>query len=176
MDQLQTERLTLRRFRASDLGNVARLETDADVMRFTPMRVPLSLDKIEARLQALIEKEAARRPLGIWAAELTVTKEFVGWLMLIPTEFAVPELGFMVVREQWGKGFATESARALMDLGTKVLHYPGIAAVTDADNVASIRILEKLGFEKVGSRTKLDPVLGRDVDAFLFEYRVPLSR
>ncbi len=171
MEKLQTKRTILRRFQISDLNNMIRLESDPDVMKFTPSRIPQAVEKTEARLRSLLEKEAIYTPLGIWAVELKGTAEFLGWFMLIKTEFEIPELGFMIVKNQWGKGFATEAARALIDFGMGELKYPGIAAVTDHDNTASIHILEKLGFRKVSSRTKLDKILGQEIEAHIFELR-----
>lgn len=171
MGKLETNRTILRRFQNSDLNNMIRLESDPDVMKFTPSRIPQTIKKTEERLTSLLEKEATYAPLGVWAVELKHTADFVGWFMLIKTEFEVPELGFMIVKNQWGKGFATEVARALIEFGMKSLKYPGVVAVTDHDNAASIHILEKLGFRKVGSRTKTDKVLGRDIEAHIFELR-----
>ena len=169
MAMLQTSRTKLRRFLLSDLKNMIRLESDPDVMKFTPSRIPQAIEKTEARLKSLIEKEAAYAPLGVWAVELKDTADFVGWIMLIKTEFEVPELGFMIVKAQWGKGFAAEVAQALINFGMKDLKYSGIAAVTDSDNKASIHILEKLGFRKKYSRTKPDKVLGQEIEAHIFE-------
>lgn len=171
MTKLQTKRTVLRRFKLSDLNNMIRLESDSEVMKFTPSRVPLAEEKIESRLKSLVEKETAYAPLGVWAVEQKDTTEFVGWFMLIKTEFEVPEIGFMIVKEYWGKGFATEVAQTLIDFGMKELGYPGIVAVTDHDNMASIRILEKLGFQKVSSRTNFDKVLEREVVGYIFELR-----
>lgn len=171
MEKIQTKRTILRRFRLSDLSNMSRLESDPDVMKFTPSRVPQAIEKTEARLKALVEKESVYAPLGVWAVELKGSADFVGWFMLIKTEFEVPEIGFMIVKDQWGKGLATEVAQALVGFGMKELRYPGIAAVTDHDNATSIHILEKLGFRKVSSRTKLDKVLGREVETHIFELR-----
>ncbi len=171
MELLQTNRTILRRFQISDLENMIRLESDPDVMKFTPSRIPQTNERTEARLKSLVEKEPAYAPLGVWAVELKDTADFVGWFMLVKTEFEVPELGFMILKNQWGKGLATEVAQALIDFGMKNLKYPGVAAVTDSDNKASIHVLEKLGFRKVNSRTKPDKILGREVEVYVFEFR-----
>jgi ribosomal-protein-alanine N-acetyltransferase len=146
-----------------------RLESDPDVMKFTPARIPQTADQTEARLKSQIEKQAAHAPLGIWAVELKDTSEFVGWFMLIKTQFDAPELGFMLVRDQWGKGLATEIAQALIDFGTKDLKFPKIMAVTDRENAKSIHILTKLGFRKTGSKVQSDKVLGREIETQIFE-------
>lgn len=171
MDKLQTQRTMLRRFQLSDLRNMIVLESDPDVMRFTPLRVPQTLEKTEARLKSLIEKEATYAPLGVWAVEGKETSDFVGWFMLTMTEFKLPEVGFMIMKNHWGKGFATEVLQTLIGFGMKDLNYSGIAAVTDYDNVASIHLLEKLGFKKVSTRNKFDKILGREIEAQIFELR-----
>lgn len=171
MEKLQTKRALLRRFQISDLNNMILLESNPDVMKFTPSRIPQGIEKTTARLKSLIEKETAYAPLGVWAVELKDTGDFVGWFMLVKTEFDLPEIGFMIVKDHWGKGIASEVARTLINFAITDLHYPGVAAVTDHDNAASIHILQKLGFKKVNSRTKLDTVLGREIEAYVFELR-----
>lgn len=170
-EKLQTKRTILRRFQLSDLNNMILLESDPEVMKFTPSRIPLSLETTAARLKSLVEKESTNAPLGVWAVFLKDTKTFVGWVMLIKTEFEVPEIGFMFVKNYWGKGIATEVVKVLIDFGMKELQYPGIVAITDYDNAASIHILEKLGFRKTHSRRKVDKVLGQEVENYIFELR-----
>lgn len=149
---------------------MALLESNPDVMKFTPSRVPQSLQKTQARLKNLVEKEEAHAPLGVWAAESLETGEFIGWFMLLQTEFDLPELGFMIVQDHWKKGFASEVAKELIDYATKNLKYSGLMAVTDQDNTSSIHVLKKLGFQKVSSKFKYDSVLDREIEVFIFEY------
>jgi ribosomal-protein-alanine N-acetyltransferase len=150
---------------------MTRLESDPEVMKFTPARVPQTSEATKVRLKSLVEKQAAYSPLGVWAVELKETSEFVGWFMLVKAEFEIPEIGFMMVRNYWGKGLATEVAQALIDFGMRDLGYPGIAGVTDHDNTASIHILKKLGFQKVRSRKMADKILGREIEGHIFELR-----
>lgn len=106
--------------------------------------------------------------------ELKDTADFVGWFMLIKNEFEVPELGYMIVQDHWGKGFATEVESRLIEYGTVDLKFSIFSAVTDHDNLTSIHILEKLGFRKVSSKIKFDKVLGREIEAYIFELRILL--
>lgn len=171
MDELFTSRTRLRRLARSDLNNLARLQTDPDVVRFTRARIPQTLDEIESRLSSWINAQAADRPLGIWVAELRDGGEFFGWFMLRKSEFDFPELGFMISKNHWGKGLTSEVSQALVDWAFKDLGLPGVSAVTDRENVASIRILEKLGFQKMETKMKHDLILDRDVELFIFELR-----
>lgn len=142
-----TEHLWLRRFRLDDYENMRALESDADVMRFTSYRVPQSPEQTRERLEKLVASEGELAPLGVWAVELRDSGEFVGWFMVRRTQFAEPELGFMIVRKHWRAGYATEAARALSrHVLTELGH--GLVARVDAANTPSIHVLEKLGFRQ----------------------------
>jgi RimJ/RimL family protein N-acetyltransferase len=106
----------------------------------------LPIEQIERRLRASIEQQPQREPLGLWAAELKETGGFVGWFGLLTGRFDVPEIGFMLPRARWGEGYATEIASRLLRFAFDELGHVGIVATTRADNRASIRVLEKLGF------------------------------
>jgi RimJ/RimL family protein N-acetyltransferase len=149
--------------------NLARLESDPDVMKFTPLRLPLPLEKTRERLQLIIEKQQERSPLGIWAAESIEDGSFIGWFMVNKTQYDHPELGFMLVREAWSKGFATEIAAGLRDFALNTLGYSGLVAVTDEANSASKRVLEKIGFQFARKIPKQDLVSGKEIRLDLFE-------
>lgn len=154
MDLLETPRLRLRRFTARDLANMRELESDPEVVRFTPMAMPLPPERTEARLRDVIAKQATRSPLGVWACETKQASDFVGWFMLLKLDERDPELGFMLVRRQWGKGYATEAARRLVEYGIHELGHGAILATVQRENTASAKILEKLGFQRTGTRTE----------------------
>lgn len=164
---IQTNRTRLRRFRADDLENMIRLDSDADVMRFTPSRFPLSRERSWQRLQELLDKEKERAPLGVWAAELK-TGEFVGWFMIQRTGREFPELGFMIAKKHWGQGLTTEIAQGLIDFAAQNLGVCVLDAVVTPENEASTRVLEKLGFRFEKSFSQFDETLEKDIDLHLF--------
>ncbi|MGZ3695253.1 MAG: GNAT family N-acetyltransferase [Bdellovibrionota bacterium] len=147
---MKTVRTLIRRLTIDDLPAMIELETDPEVMKFTRRRVAQTPSEIEQRFVRLLAKEAEFEPLGIWGAEELATQSFVGWFMLVKLEHEFPELGFMIPRRQWGKGFATEVCAALVSHGFDNLELEAISAVTDIDNLASRRVLTKLGFAAVG--------------------------
>lgn len=154
---MQTERMRLRRFQLSDFSNMRGLESDPDVVKFTPMLVPLSEEKTRERLAALVSKEAANEPFGVWAAELKDSGAFVGWFMLSrPSEQAPAELGFMILQSLWGQGLTTEAAQYLIDHGFNQLGLKRISAKTVPANLASEAILKKLGFKSISG---VDPAI-----------------
>ena len=171
---MKSKRMRLRRFQMSDLPNMMELESDAEVMKFTSLRVPLTSEQTEQRLKTLIENEEANAPLGVWAAELVPptneSADFVGWFMLLQRDPNFPaELCFMIVRRHWGKGLTAEAAACLVDLGLNQLKLSSIVAKTDPANIASKRVLEKLGFKFSKTISNPDKVFQRDVQLAVFE-------
>lgn len=144
---METKRTTLRRFKKSDLEFMRQLEGDPDVVKCTPYKIPQTIDQTKARLDGLVEKEGVYAPFGVWAAFEKNSKEFLGWFMLMRIEASSPELGFMLVKKFWGQGYATEIAARIIELGFQELQQTTIVAHTNTENISSMRVLEKLGFQ-----------------------------
>ena len=90
------------------------------------------------------------RGFGLWAVEVTATTTFVGWSGLWPATFAAPftpavEVGWRLCRAGWGRGYATEAARASMADGFARLDLDEIVSFTTVSNRRSRRVMEKLG-------------------------------
>ncbi len=147
--KFKTLRAQLRPLHIADLENMRALESDPDIMKFTPSRVPQTAEQTEARLKSQIGKE------GIWAAEFSDNLDFIGWFMLLKRDMEFTELGFMIVQKHWGKGLTTEIAQALIDYAFKDLKLIGLSARTNLKNTASIRVLQKLGFQEVSADSGL---------------------
>ncbi|KAA6461311.1 GNAT family N-acetyltransferase [Acidobacteria bacterium AB60] len=146
MPTLATERLDLRRWRPSDREPFLRLNADPRVMEFFP--APLTPAQTSEMI-ALIDAHFDRHGLGMWAAELRATGEFLGFIGLnIPTFSAhftpCVEIGWRLAAEHWGKGLATEGARAALHYGLATLALPEIVAFTVPANRRSRRVMEKL--------------------------------
>jgi RimJ/RimL family protein N-acetyltransferase len=150
---LETERLVLRRFTEDDVANLVELDGDPEVMRFVNGGRPTSREEIEDDvLPALLEHYERYAGAGFWAAIEKPTGLFVGWFHLRPAEGAPPgevELGYRLRRSAWGKGYATEGSRAVIDQGFTELGVERIVASTMVVNVASRRVLEKAGLRFV---------------------------
>lgn len=74
----------------------------------------------------------------------------MGWVILLPHRKDSFELGYILGREYWRQGYVAEAAGAVLDYAFRELAARRVMADTDPDNVASIRLLEKLGFQKEG--------------------------
>lgn len=164
---LQTKRTVLRRLTRDDLDSMHLLESDPEVVKFIPLRVPISKEKSRERLEKQIESQKTQGGFGAWAVELKNTSEFIGWFMLIPADTArgteYPEIGFMFLRRYWGNGFGAETSIEVIRYAFDVLGVSGVDAVTDEDNFASIAILQKLGFHFLKSFTTVDRVYNHEI-------------
>ena len=150
---LQTPRLVLRQFTSADAGLLVDLDADPRVMRYISNGVPTSLAEItDEYIPAYLGYHRAGPDFGFWVAQLRTTGEFAGWFHLRPepgTPAAEPELGYRLTYTCWGRGLATEGARALINHGFSVPIVTRIHANTMAVNTASRRVMEKCSMDLV---------------------------
>lgn len=143
MPAIETERLLLRMFRPEDLDELARLFSDPDVMRYVGDGRPVNREEAETALQSII-KHWTTQGFGRWAAVDKRTHEFVGFGGL-RSLFGTPELVYHLAKAHWGKGLATELARASLRFGFEERKFARIVAIAKAGNAASIHVMEKIG-------------------------------
>jgi RimJ/RimL family protein N-acetyltransferase len=150
---LETERLVLRQFTAGDVDNLIDLDSDPEVMRFINGGRPTQRDEIENEiLPWYLDYYERFVGYGFWAVVEKSTERFVGWFHLRPVDGANPgevELGYRLRRSAWGKGYATEGSRALIDKGFAELGVQRVVASTMVVNVASRRVMERAGLRFV---------------------------
>ncbi len=142
---LETDRLRLRMFRESDLDNLAALFADPDVMRYVGNGEPVDRAEAEKALASIIA-HWERHGFGRWAIEDKQTGEFVGYGGL-RSLFGTPEVVYHFATRHWGKGFATETARASLRWGFEQRGFQQIVAIAKPGNAASIHVMEKLGMQ-----------------------------
>ena len=157
---LETERLILRQFTQDDADNLFELNSDRDVVRFTP-DVGQLIDYSMIQTQLLpkyftyYEKYAG---YGVWAAIEKSSQQFIGWFLFRPAVYASYfdpaladendiELGYRLRKAAWGKGYVTEGSKALILKGFSELGTQRVVAVALAANVASRRVMEKVGLK-----------------------------
>jgi RimJ/RimL family protein N-acetyltransferase len=140
----ETDRLTLRPFAETDADLLFELDSDPEVMRYltggaaTPRRV----------IEASILPKFLRG--GYWAAIEKATGEFAGWFSLVPADDpATLEVGYRLRRAAWGRGLATEGVQALIRAAFMDPGVERVVAKAYQDNLASRRVMEKLGMRLV---------------------------
>jgi RimJ/RimL family protein N-acetyltransferase len=147
--QLETPRLTLRRWQESDRAPFAEMNADPVVMHFfeAPFTRQQSDEAIDRYLAAF-----DRDDFSFFAATLRDTGDFIGTIGLQIMRDAVPnlpqpavEIGWRLAQSAQGKGLATEGARAIVDYAFNQLGLNEVVAITAPLNKASRRVMEKLG-------------------------------
>ena len=150
---LETERLVLRRFTEADGDNLFDLDGDPDVMHFLNGGIPTPRDVIHNEILPRFLRYYERNDgYGFWAAIEKSTGDFLGWFGFRPPEASGPdevELGYRLRKSAWGRGYATEGARALIRKGFTERGVQRVFATTYQDNLASRRVMEKAGLTLV---------------------------
>jgi RimJ/RimL family protein N-acetyltransferase len=159
MSMLETERLILRQFREADLDAYADMCGDAEVMRYIATGQPLNRAD-SWRSMATMLGHWQLRGYGQWAVEERASGDMVGRIgCWNPEGWPGLEVGWMLRRRYWGRGFATEGARAALGYAFTVLGCGHVISLIRPDNAASIRVAERLG-ERLEGRTE---VMGHEV-------------
>jgi RimJ/RimL family protein N-acetyltransferase len=144
---LTTERLLLRGWRDADRLPFRRLNADPRVMEFMPAL--LTPHESDAMIQR-IEQHFGRHRFGPYAAELVEDRTFIGFISLYTPAFDAPfmpavEIGWRLAAEYWGRGLATEGARAVLRLAFETIGLASVVSFTVPANLRSRRVMEKLG-------------------------------
>lgn len=150
MEQLETERLTLRLFREADLDDYAEMCGDAEVMKYLGFG-PMSRDEAW-RNMAMVVGHWSLRGYGLWAVEEKETGELVGrvgcWR---PEGWPGLEIGWTLRRAFWGRGYATEAAKASLAFAFNHLGQTRAISMIHGENAASIRVAGRVGMRLEGS-------------------------
>ncbi|HAG80774.1 MAG TPA: GNAT family N-acetyltransferase [Cyanobacteria bacterium UBA12227] len=148
--QLKTQRLILREWRAEDFDAYAEMCGDPEVMRYMGGK-PLSRQEAW-RNMAMIVGHWQLRGYGMWAVEESRSGEMIGRIgFWQPEGWPGFEIGWTLRRGYWGRGLATEGAKAVIDYGFRELHQPHIISLIFPENKASRRVAEKLGEKREGT-------------------------
>ena len=140
---IETDRLRLRLFRPEDLDDLASMFSDPEMMRYVADGKPAGRDVAEKALTSVID-HWRRHGFGRWAAEDKETRQFVGFGGL-RSLFGMPEVVYHFAPPHWGKGLASELARASLRYGFEEHRFERIVAIAKPENAASIRVMEKVG-------------------------------
>ena len=143
---LETERLILRGYRAEDAPAVATLQGDAEVQRHMGGRIDATLKGAYAKM---LNHTALWhfRGFGKWGVEEKASARLIGRAGFLdyPYEWPGPELGWTLLPEFWGKGYASEAGRAALDWGFETLGAARVLSMIQPANDASINVARKLG-------------------------------
>lgn len=145
--ELETARLKLRQWEEEDFPLFAKLNADKNVMRYFPSTLTEKKSyEMAEKIQTLINKNG----WGFWAVEEKKTRTFIGYVGLHQPSSELPftpcvEIGWRLVKEHWGKGYATEAAREALKFGFDTLELEEILSFTSTINEPSRAVMERLG-------------------------------
>ncbi|MEP7318937.1 MAG: GNAT family N-acetyltransferase [Panacibacter sp.] len=149
---INTERLGLRLWKDSDTAPFIAMNKDAAVMRYFPaIATTAETEAMIARIKTHFEKHG----FGLYAVEEKSSQQFIGF-----TGFAVPrfenfftpcvETGWRLQQKAWGKGYATEAAKACLQYGFEKLNFDKIFSFTSLGNTASEKVMQRIGMKRIG--------------------------
>lgn len=166
MEGFITERLIVRRPRPDDQDNFFLLNGDENVMRY--IRAVITKEESDAKLEQFLAEDQSgpsAKGLGRWLIDEKETGNFVGSFAIIPIpgEPEKIQLGYSFIPAAWGRGYATEVAKAGLQYFLENTDIPQIYGVSETANTASMKVLEKAGFVFHG--TKMED--GKELTVFI---------
>lgn len=164
-DEIETDRLLLRQWRVDDWVGLHRAYGDPDVMRWHGRPDALGLEETAFAVGRMSMHWEARG-FGMWAVEERDGGKLVGRIGLLyhpdsPAGDDRVEIAWSLQRDRWGRGYATEGARAARDWAFRRLDIPRLISITIPENRRSWHVMEKLGLTR---RAEAQPWHGFDVE------------
>ncbi|MNJ85681.1 anhydro-N-acetylmuramic acid kinase [compost metagenome] len=148
---LETERLYLREMTPEDAESAYLLNLDPEVIRYTGDDSFESIEEAKAFLEKYDHYQ--KYGFGRWGVILKATNEYLGWCGLKYTpELDEFDIGYRFMQKFWGFGYATEAAEACLHYGFEKLNIPVIVGRAMPENLASVRVLEKIGLTYLENR------------------------
>lgn len=154
--QLETNRLIMRPFEEADAESLFLLDSNPEVMKYVGGVVSTKIEQSQQMIE-FIQKQYKENGVGRLAVVEKSTNKLIGWsgLKYLTSEINgmknVYELGYRFLPEYWGKGYATETARATLNYAFNEIKTDVVYAMAVTENTGSNRVLQKLGFEELGT-------------------------
>ena len=166
---INTNRLTLRSITSDDVNDFFTVYSNPEVMRYWST-LPLLNREAAAKQISEIDEGFKRHELLKWGIALRDGDRLIGSVTLFHPDFTHrrAEIGYAIGRAYWGKGYMNETLTAVINYAFDVLEFHRIEADVDPRNAASIRALERLGFQREGYLRERWQVGGEIQDALLY--------
>lgn len=143
---IETNRLILRELNIDDAKNFYELNLNPNVVKYTGDKAFANVTEAKKFLENY--KDYKTNGFGRWAVIDKSNGEFLGWCGLkYVQQLNETDIGFRFFEKHWGKGFATESAKACLKFGFEKLKLKSIVGRAMAENIASIKVLENVGLK-----------------------------
>jgi len=146
----ETPRLFLRRFTEEDSNLIYKLNSDPEIVKYAHEPVLENEEQAKTILtNHILPQYKLNR--GRWAIHTKTNYDFIGWCGLkYIKETGITDLGYRLVKTAWGKGYATEAAQYTLIYGLRDLKIETITGMAHIENIASLKVLEKIGMKFSG--------------------------
>jgi len=169
-----SDRLSFQLMGKNDAQDLYDLDQDPEVMKYINGGKMTSKEDVEnvflPRIAAYTNKD---KGWGIWSVTIYQSQEFIGWVLVRPMEFFSDnpqfdniELGWRFMQKSWGKGYATEAAKHIMQALIDNKSATEFSAIAITENYASINIMKKLGMQFQKNYLNKDPLGDMQVDYY----------
>ena len=151
---IETERLLIRPLQLADYEGMFVMDSDPEVHKYVG-KAPVQTKERIKEVISFVRQQYEDHGIGRWAVIEKASNEFAGWTGFkymtgpINQHSHFYDFGYRFARRFWGMGYATEAGKAALDHGIQSFGFKDIYAMTDIDNGASRRVLEKLGFKYI---------------------------
>jgi [ribosomal protein S5]-alanine N-acetyltransferase len=148
---IETNRLIIRPLLPTDKEGMFQLDSNPEVHRYVGKKPVKTVDESAAVIE-FIRQQYVDFGIGRWAVVEKGTNEFIGWMGFklfkgpVNKHADFYDFGYRLREEYWGRGYATEAGVATLHYGIDTFGFTDIYAMTDVNNIASRRVLEKMGF------------------------------
>ncbi|WP_020407292.1 GNAT family N-acetyltransferase [Hahella ganghwensis] len=165
-ERLQTDRLILRQFQPEDYDAYKRIVADPEVMRFVGSGKPMTPASAWQNI-ALMLGHWQMKGYGLWAVERQGRPGLIGRVgLFFPEGWPGLEIGWLLHRDFWGRGYASEAARMVRNLAFETMPGQGLISLIHPRNLRSVRVAESLGGKSDGQMY----VMQQKVNVFRYEY------
>jgi len=177
--KISTDRLTLTEITWDDLEDIHHLHSIFEVDEFNTVGLPKNIEETRQNIKPYVEaNEKNLQSKYTWSVKLVETNVFIGLagISLSNDKFKTGEIFYKLLPDFWGKGYATEVSRKIIETGFENFKLHRITAELAIENIKSKRVLEKSGMVKEGLLRKILPIRGEWLDSYLYsiiedEYR-----
>ncbi|MBS0235714.1 MAG: GNAT family N-acetyltransferase [Proteobacteria bacterium] len=147
---IETDRLLLRTWKKEDADSYWRINQDTKVLEF--LMGPLTMEQVR-EFMTQCNAGIAEHKFGLFAVEVKESGEMIGFIGLNIPRFEAHftpavEIGWRLASDSWGKGYATEGAKACLEYGFNVVALKEIVSFTVPSNTRSRRVMEKIGMRQ----------------------------
>lgn len=167
--ELNTERLLLRKMNVSDSPNLYKIWSDPDVTKFMNITSFTHEEQAIEMIEILDKLAQDQKAIRLTIIERQ-SNEIIGscGFNSIDFENEKAEIGYDIAKAFWGKGYAPESIKALLDYAFQILKLNRIEAKVEPENANSIKVLQKLNFTFEGTLRQYEKAKGNYIDINMY--------